>query len=162
MQGLKPDEVLEVNLKLPSAPGASSEAMESNDKDSSASTSKQTSGQAQGTGGALLGKQRPGLGGLGTLLPRPRFAGPASPLLAPLNPSAPGTDPQSGSTASDGGHFVLRCGNLLMSAEVEHIQAVPSTMLPCLDLEESRKLRCSTVAAAACMTAISTPNALDR
>ena len=128
VQGLKPDELLEVNLKLPSAPGASSEATESNGRDSGASTSKQSvSEQAQGTGGALLGRQRPGLGGLGTLLPRPRFAGPASPLLAPPNPTVPGTDAQSG-TASDGGHFVLRCGNLLMSAEVEHIQVAPSTM----------------------------------
>ena len=131
MQGLKPDEVLEVNLKLPTAPGASSEATESNGKDSGASTSKQNaSGQAQGTGGALLGKQRPGLGGLGTLLPRPRFAGPASPLLAPLNPTITGSDAQSGSTASDGGHFVLRCGNLLMSAEVERAPGVVSSNMP--------------------------------
>ena len=157
MQGLKPDEVLEVNLKLPSAPGESSEAMESNGKDSSASASRQSvSGQAQGTGGALLGKQRPGLGGLGTLLPRPRFAGPASPLLAPLNPTAPGTDAQSGSTASDGGHFVLRCGNLLMSAEVGHIQVAPSAMPKHLELMRSRRLYCSTMAAADLTRAIST------
>ena len=58
--------------------------------------------------GALLGKQRPGLGGLGTLLPRPRFTSHAAPLLAPQNP--PFSESQPGSTATDGGHFMLRCG----------------------------------------------------
>ena len=115
MQGLKPDEVLEVSLKLPFAPGASSEELSDKARDGN----KQSSvGRLQGTGGALLGKQRPALGGLGTLLPRPRFTSPTSPLLAPQNPAL--SDAQSGSTATDGGHFMLRCGNLLMSAEVQH------------------------------------------
>lgn len=117
MQGAKPDEVLEIDLKLPFAPGAPEEAPSDKAKDGSAPASKQSApGQAQGTGGALLGKQRPGLGGLGTLLPRPRFSNPASPLLAPPSPAL--TDPQTGGSTSDGGHFMLRCGNLLMSAEV--------------------------------------------
>ena len=110
VQGMKPDEVLEVSLKLPFAPGAEA------NKDKSKEGNTQPGKQSQGTGGALLGKQRPGLGGLGTLLPRPRFTSPAAPLLAP---QTPGLDGQSGSNANDGGHFVLRCGNLLMSAEVQ-------------------------------------------
>ena len=110
MQGVKPDEVLEVSLKLPFAPGAEANT------DKSKEGNTQPGKQSQATGGALLGKQRPGLGGLGTLLPRPRFTSPAAPLLAPQNP---GLDGQSGSNANDGGHFVLRCGNLLMSAEVQ-------------------------------------------
>ena len=119
MQGMKPDEVLEVSLKLPFAPGAPSE-------EASVPAGRQgTSGQSQGTGAALLGKQRPGLGGLGTLLPRPRFAGPATPLLAPQNPALSSLDPQSGASGSDGGHFVLRCGNLLMSAEVRDTHHYP-------------------------------------
>ncbi len=112
---MKPDEVLEVSLKLPFAPGASDEL---NDR-AKDGNKQSTAGWVQGTGGALLGKQRPGLGGLGTLLPRPRFTSPAAPLLAPQNP--PFSESQPGSTATDGGHFMLRCGNLLMSAEVQQL-----------------------------------------
>ena len=112
---MKPDEVLEVSLKLPFAPSESTEALD----DRAKLSNKQSAAAArtQGTGGALLGKQRPSLGGLGTLLPRPRFTSPAAPLLAPQNPAL--SDAKSGSTAKDGGHFILRCGNLLMSAEVQ-------------------------------------------
>ena len=110
---MKPDEVLEVSLKLPFAPGASSEELIDKAKDGN---KQSLAGRVQGTGGALIGKQRPGLGGLGTLLPRPRFTSPAAPLLAPQNPTS--SESQPGSTATDGGHFMLRCGNLLMSAEV--------------------------------------------
>jgi len=116
---MKPDEVLEVSLKLPFAPGAEA------NKDKSKEGNTQPGKQSQGTGGALLNKQRPGLGGLGTLLPRPRFTSPAAPLLAPQNP---GLDGQSGSNANDGGHFVLRCGNLLMSAEVQLQSPCPACM----------------------------------
>lgn len=122
---MKPDEVLEVSLKLPFAPGESSEAPADRARYGNMLS---TAGRAQGTGGALLGKQRPGLGGLGTLLPRPRLTSPVAPLLAPQNPTL--SDAQSGCTASDGGHFVLRCGSLLMSAEVQRFPHI----LKCLHM----------------------------
>ncbi len=62
VQGLRPDEALEVSLKLPFAPG------------SEAAAPAQQPAPAPAAGGATLGgKRRGGLPGLGTLLPVPRF-----------------------------------------------------------------------------------------
>ncbi len=150
---MKPDEVLEVSLKLPFAPNESSKALDDKAK---AGNKQSAAGRVQGTGGALIGKQRPGLGGLGTLLPRPRFTSPAAPLLAPQNPAL--SDTNSGSTAKDGGHFILRCGSLLISAEVKSsptsLQCVCNHSLstpqhtPCRIVSASTDVPCWTSSAA--------------
>ncbi len=138
-QGQRPDETLDVNLKLPFSPGSSpaTNAAPSNKAAASTSTAPPAASPAgSGTGGALLGKRRAGLGGLGTLLPVPRFAGAAAqpPLLSqPAGAATAGDASAPGSDGHQGGNFMLRCGQLLMSAEVRAL-TMNRVFSPCIDL----------------------------
>lgn len=117
-QGQRPDETLDVNLKLPFAPGSSGTANSVAPKPaaSSATPTSTTPPAGAGTGAALLGKRR---AGLGALLPMPRFGGAAAPPALLPQPAAAAVDtPGAGGDNQQGGNFVLRCGQLLMSAEV--------------------------------------------
>ena len=117
MQGLRPDEALEVSLKLPFAPG--SEAGARATAGDAAQQPAPAPAAATGTGGALLGgKRKGGLPGLGTLLPVPRFGNGVSAQQLTLLPPPAVPEAAGAPSDGDGGHFMLRCGNLLMSAEV--------------------------------------------
>lgn len=110
-----------MNLKLPFAPGSSGKAASLAPTNGAAPAGTAAPGPpaATGTGGALLGRRRAGLGGLGTLLPVPRFGGAAAPpSLLPQSAAAAADAPGAGADSSQGGNFMLRCGQLLMSAEV--------------------------------------------
>jgi hypothetical protein len=104
-------------LKLPFLPGS-----EASDNAASSDTAPLevvppvATSAPLGTRAALLGQRKAGLGGLGNLLPMPRLGGPA--LARPELP-LPGSaeQPAGAGKADDGGHFMLRCGQLLMSAE---------------------------------------------
>ena len=118
-QGQRPDETLDVNLKLPFAPGSSGAAKSATPKPaaSSAVPGPAAPQAAAGTAAALLGKRR---AGLGALLPMPRFGGAAAPpsLLPHPTAAAAADTPAAAGDNQQGGNFVLRCGQLLMSAEV--------------------------------------------
>ncbi|CAL8466123.1 g5659 [Coccomyxa elongata] len=117
-KGQRPDETLDVNLKLPFAPGSSGTTKSVAPKQAAASATPASAAPSAGagTGAALLGKRR---AGLGALLPMPRFGGAAAPpALLPQPASAASDTPGAGGDNQQGGNFVLRCGQLLMSAEV--------------------------------------------
>lgn len=114
-----------MDLKLPFSPGSETNgitaaASEQSEAATSAPAVLPSPGQPAGTGAALLGRRRAGLGGLGTLLPMPRgFGSQGAAAAVPTMPYVAAAEQQpGGGSGSDGGHFMLRCGQLLMSAEV--------------------------------------------
>ena len=119
-----------MDLKLPFSPGSATNtaraaAAEEAAGATAASAMLPKPGQPLGTGAAMLGRRRAGLGGLGTLLPMPRAFGSQGPAAVPLVPNLAAAEQQpSAGNGNDGGHFMLRCGQLLMSAEVEVLLTV--------------------------------------
>ncbi len=106
-QGARPDEALDLDLALPFSPAQASQAPAPSAPPAPPAAAQQP--------------RRSPLAGLGDLLPVPRFGAqkllPAGGASGASAAPAGAAEPAGGADSDGGGHFALRCGQLLISAE---------------------------------------------
>jgi len=108
-QGARPDEALDLDLALPFSPAQASQAPAA------------PAAAPPPPPAAAQQPRRSPLAGLGDLLPVPRFGAqkllPAGGASGASAAPAGAAEPAGGADSDGGGHFALRCGQLLISAE---------------------------------------------